>query len=163
MNQKRTRFVEAFVGEAQGNATKAAILAGYSENGAGQTAHNLLKETEIKAAIEAREKDRAAKVAMTDERILQELATVATSEVKVSSADKMKALELLGKHRKLWHDKQQDGNGRIVVNIGYLATNHQPPTINITAPQNVATIDAQIDSPSTSVPISLDSALVKAG
>jgi len=50
---KLTAKQEAFVTEYLKcfNATQAAISAGYSENGAGQTGHNLLKKTEISAAI----------------------------------------------------------------------------------------------------------------
>ena len=52
MNDKQSRFVSEYIKDQ--NASQAAIRAGYSKNGAGQSAHNLLKNTEIREAIDKR-------------------------------------------------------------------------------------------------------------
>lgn len=49
MNAKQARFVAEYLKD--GNATQAAIRAGYSENGAGVQGHNLLKNPKIAEAI----------------------------------------------------------------------------------------------------------------
>lgn len=49
---KRLAFVEAYLGDAQFNATRAAQLAGYAHPG--QQGHDLLKKLEIAAAIDRR-------------------------------------------------------------------------------------------------------------
>jgi len=52
---KRQRFVEALLGEAQGNATEAARIAGYEGNPAslGATASRLLKDVRVNAVVAA--------------------------------------------------------------------------------------------------------------
>lgn len=51
---KQRKFVEAYVGAANGNATKAAKQAGYSERSAHSVGHETLKKPEVREAIEAR-------------------------------------------------------------------------------------------------------------
>ena len=46
MTEKQKRFADEYLIDC--NATQAAIRAGYSKNGAGQTGEKLLKNTEIK-------------------------------------------------------------------------------------------------------------------
>ena len=60
LTPKQARFAQEYLIDL--NATQAAIRAGYSKNGAGQTAHNLLKNTEIAAAIQERRKKLIEKV-----------------------------------------------------------------------------------------------------
>ena len=54
LNERQRRFVVAFIGWARGNATKAAIFAGYSERTARVQASQLLSKLNIQAAIEER-------------------------------------------------------------------------------------------------------------
>ena len=56
-NERRRRFVELFMGECHGNATQAYIRAGYSKKGAAQSAHVLLRNPEIRRALEQRVRD----------------------------------------------------------------------------------------------------------
>lgn len=51
LTTKQLTFVAAYVGEARGNATKAARLAGYAKPG--QEGHRLLKNADIQAAVAA--------------------------------------------------------------------------------------------------------------
>lgn len=133
MNQKRQRFVEAYVGEAAGNATKAAEIAGYSPKSAYQLGHMLLKDVEVRAAVDTRQQALTATSTFTAERIIQELETVAQAKVDVKSADKMKALEMLGKQRGMFQEKQNT-DSRIVINIDYIRTEPPAPlTIDVAA------------------------------
>lgn len=106
MSDKLTPKQRAFVAEylKDRNATQAAIRAGYSPDGAGQTAHNLLKKTEIAAAVEQREQAVAEKCGITAEFILNGLKQHALESEGLVS---MKGYELLGKHLKLFTDKQE--------------------------------------------------------
>lgn len=128
---RRLQFVRAFLGEAAGNATKAAILAGYSENSAKQTASRLLTYVDVRAAIEKAQGTLARKAGFTAEKVIEELAVVAEcTPEKYTGGDKLKALELLGKANGLFKDKQ--GDSRITVNIGFLMTTppaDQPTTL----------------------------------
>jgi len=74
LTPKQARFAQEYLIDL--NATQAAIRAGYSKNGAGQTAHNLLKNTEIAAAIQERRKELIEKVRVTQEMIVTELAAL---------------------------------------------------------------------------------------
>ena len=81
LNFRQERFVVEYV--ASDNATTSAINAGYSENGAGQTGHNLLKHPEISAEIARRKaainKRVLGRYEITRERIVEELAKLGLS------------------------------------------------------------------------------------
>lgn len=70
---KQQRFVDAYVGEAKGNGTRAALSAGYSEKGVRVAAHDLLTNPNIQAAIKAR----VSEYAMSPEEVLAEYADIA--------------------------------------------------------------------------------------
>lgn len=53
LTAKELAFVSAYIGEARGNATKAAEIAGYSKKTAYSAGGRLLKDVEVQAAIEA--------------------------------------------------------------------------------------------------------------
>jgi phage terminase small subunit len=145
LTPKQQKFVDEYLIDL--NATQAAIRAGYSPKSAGTNADKLLKNTKIRAYIEARMAEHSRRTGVTQERIIRELARIAfldptqlidmdTAElltdaaaddraaiasVKVKTmsgetemierevrfADKIKALELLGKRFGMWIDKQQ--------------------------------------------------------
>lgn len=79
---KRKAFVRYYLGEAQGNATKAAILAGYSEHTAPQIGSRLLRRPDIKEAVQARQERLAKKADVTAERVIKELAVIAFSDIR---------------------------------------------------------------------------------
>src|SRR5689334_12942658 len=54
LSERERRFVEAYMGEAAGNGTKAAILAGYSKKAARGQAARLLTKAHIIEAIQDR-------------------------------------------------------------------------------------------------------------
>ena len=75
LTPKQRRFVTEYCVDE--NATQAAIRAGYSENGAGQQAHLLLKHIEITEAITARMEDVAVAASVTPEMIVREWSKIA--------------------------------------------------------------------------------------
>jgi phage terminase small subunit len=102
MNLRQTRFAHAYA--AMGNATKAAIAAGYSEKTACNIGEKLLRIAQIRAAIDALTVKVAKKFNLTAERVLQGLMDMAFSMdgAEHKDCDKIRALELLGKNLKLW-------------------------------------------------------------
>jgi phage terminase small subunit len=139
------------------NATQAAIRAGYSPNGAGQTGDKLLKKNQIRARIDKAIAAQSRRTGINADRVVKELArvalidptkvinmddatvkddaskddTAAISSVRVKTSkgaggdsvereiklnDKLKALELLGRHLGMFNDKL-DMTGCIPVQI----------------------------------------------
>jgi phage terminase small subunit len=99
-------FVEAYVGVARLNGTESARLAGYKgdDRTLGVTAHRLLRRAKVKRAIAAR----LAKVKrmLSADEVLQEIASIALS-LDAADRDRLKALELLGRHYKLFTDRTE--------------------------------------------------------
>lgn len=121
---KEERFVNAYLGEAAGNATESARIAGYS----GKSYAALRKEASVlltKPHIRARIDAVLMAEAMTPAEILHELRDVGTAEwrdfitvrtdpktggvieAKMDLAAKMKALELNGKYHKMFSEKME--------------------------------------------------------
>lgn len=117
LTTKQRLFVEYYLGEAKGNATDAARLAGYSggDNALSQRGHELVRNSKIAVLIQTR----VTEAAMPANEVLKELSDIARADwrefVKVHYGregevvnatlllkDKIRALELLGKHHKLW-------------------------------------------------------------
>jgi phage terminase small subunit len=120
LTEKQKRFIDYYV--ETGNATEAAILAGYSEKTAKQIgSENLSKlDSYIKERLKPIDNKR---IADADE-VLQYLTAVMRGEVKdtfdfdTSVRDRNKAAELLGKRHRLFIDKvEQENTG--VVNINF--------------------------------------------
>jgi phage terminase small subunit len=79
MNKKRERFVNEYLIDY--NATQAAIRAGYSDKTAYSQGQRLLKKVEVKAAIEEGMKKIGKKIEITQERIAEEIAKIAFSNM----------------------------------------------------------------------------------
>lgn len=104
---KRLTFKqEAFVNEylVDLNATEAAVRAGYSEKTAGKIGSENLKKPEISMAIAEKMKQRESRTQITQDFVLTELYEIARKEASdfpesdLKYSNKLKALELLGKH-----------------------------------------------------------------
>lgn len=92
LNARQQAFVEAYAG----NATAAALAAGYSEKTARSQGQRLLTKNDIKDAIKARETQRLAPtIATRQER--QEFWTSVLRNEDEAMKDRLKAAELLGK------------------------------------------------------------------
>lgn len=79
LNPKQKRFCEEYIVDL--NATQAAIRAGYSEKTAGSQAHDLLKKPEIQTYIAKLQEKRSLRTQITADRVLEELAAIAFSNV----------------------------------------------------------------------------------
>lgn len=106
LTPKQAAFVREYMIDL--NATQAAIRAGYSEKTANRIGAENLSKPVIQEAIQQRHKAAEEKCAVTVEWILSEIAKIAQDE-EVKTADRLKALELLGKHLGLWEKRQEDG------------------------------------------------------
>jgi len=80
LNEKQKRFAAEYLIDL--NATQAAIRAGYSEKTAGQKGFDLLKKVEIQKAVRAGMQERSERTEITQDRVLQELAKVAFSDLR---------------------------------------------------------------------------------
>jgi phage terminase small subunit len=80
MSEKHLRFVEEYLLDL--NATQAAIRAGYSSATAYSQGQRLLKHVEVKKAIAAAKKARAERMAISQDRVLQELARIAYFDIR---------------------------------------------------------------------------------
>lgn len=119
LNTKQEAFIAAYIGEARGNASEAARIAGYKNPG--QYGHYLMKNHQIASRV----KEHVAEKFASADAVLAELTDVALADwrdfieiiardksgkpvkVRMDLSNKVKALELLGKHHQLFIDKQE--------------------------------------------------------
>ena len=101
------------------NATQAYIRAGYKPKAAGQAADRLLKNVKILAEILALYKERADRVGVSADYVLNGLLRVAErcmADETFDAAGACKALELIGKHLGLFEkDNSQKGGTTVLV------------------------------------------------
>lgn len=82
LSERERRFVDAYMGRAAGNATKAAEIAGYKPANARQQASRLLTKANIKAAVEERRHAREEQADIDAVRVVKELARIGLSDVR---------------------------------------------------------------------------------
>ncbi len=134
MKGKKQAFIEAYLSDVKRNQTQAAIDAGYSEKSAAQTASRLMKDKDIKAEIEKREKELHEQNTAKANEVIEFLTSVMRGE-KVdniplfvgdglqeltegipSAKDRLKAAEMLGKYYALFTDRTQlEGEGLVQI------------------------------------------------
>lgn len=108
LTPKQAMFVAEYLVDL--NATQAAIRAGYSKRTAGQIGEENLRKPEIAEAIQSAQREREERTHITQDQILREVAAIALSPLGdelIKTTEKLKALELAGKHLAMWTDKQQ--------------------------------------------------------
>jgi phage terminase small subunit len=120
LTQKQRLFVEAYIGDAAGNAREAARMAGYSgdDNALSQRAFELVRNPKIAELIGVRVQE----AVMCANEVLSELSAIAKADwqdfleirrdkqgdvidATLKLSDKIKSLELLGKYHKLFSDR----------------------------------------------------------
>ncbi len=123
LNPRQRAFINAYVGEANGNGTKAAITAGYSEATACQIASQLLRRTDVREAVSAR----LDKHDLRTDAILRRLGKLAHSEPEKppTAQDIISASKVILQVNGALQAKQQQSTG-ITVNIGFLSPASQP-------------------------------------
>ena len=80
MTPKQQRFVDEYLIDL--NATQAAIRAGYSAKTANEQGARLLTNVSVRSAIAAAQQERAKRTHITQDRVLQEIARIAFSDVR---------------------------------------------------------------------------------
>ena len=123
LTEKQKRFADYYI--ELGNATQAAIKAGYSSKYANTNASKLLQNTTIKSYIDERLSQLASERIVSAEEVLEFLSSVMRNEqkeevlrgvgmgeqakthIEVSAKDRVKAAELLGKRYALFTDKTE--------------------------------------------------------
>lgn len=140
---KQQRFVD-FYFQTNGNGTRAAELAGYK--GSPQTLKAVASENLTKPYI-AKEIGKRLRTTMTGEEVLKELSEIATAECTepVRVGDKLKALDLMGKHHRIFNEsvdvtiEQIDRQELVIILQGALQAGmidiEVEPVIEITAGQ----------------------------
>lgn len=103
LTNKQAAFVREYLIDL--NATQAAIRAGYSKKTAGVIGDENLKKPDIANAIRKATQKRAEKTEITAERVLTEIGKIAFAGDEVRESDRLRGLELLGKHLVLFSDK----------------------------------------------------------
>jgi phage terminase small subunit len=96
LTEKRRRFVLAYVGEAMGNASEAARIAGYTHPG--QQGHDALKNLEVAAAIRALAAPAEKRAIATSEELRERLTSIAmgkASDLEARASDVVAAAKLL--------------------------------------------------------------------
>lgn len=108
LSERERRFVDAYMGEAQGNATKAARLAGYSQKNARQQGARLLTKADIKAEVVQRQSAATSSAIATATELQEWWSKVCRGQESESRMlDRLKASELLGKAKGIFIDKQE--------------------------------------------------------
>jgi len=103
LTEKQKRFCEEYLIDL--NATQAAIRAGYPAKRASEQAYQLLQKTTVSAYIERLREEQQRRTEITADTVLGELAKIASAEdVEITGKEKLKALELLGKHLGLFQN-----------------------------------------------------------
>ena len=103
MTNKQSRFVEEYLIDL--NATQAAIRAGYSEKTAKSIGQENLTKPDIQECIQKQLDQRSERTEITADRVIQALADIAYTDEDIRLGDRIRALELLGKHFVLFSDK----------------------------------------------------------
>lgn len=131
MTLKQQRFADEYI--ITGNATQAAIKAGYSEKTAKVIGNENLTKPYIKKYIDERLEQLESEKIASQQEVLSYLSSVmrgemteqtlrsvgesgqVIAEIDVGAKDRIKAAELLGKRYKLWTDKSEvDVTGTVV-------------------------------------------------
>ncbi len=101
---KQTKFVKELI--KSGNQTQAAIKAGDSPKTARFIASENLTKPNVKSKIEKVMSKLADEIGMTAEKILLKLNEVLDKDDDKVLTQRLKAIELAGKHHKLWHENE---------------------------------------------------------
>ncbi len=129
LTQKQQRFVDEYI--ISGNATQAAIKAGYSKKYANTNVTKLLQNTTVKAAIDERNAEIQSEKIMDMTEVMERLSAMARGETMEETvtnkgevvetapknSDKLRAMELIGKRHGAWADRKEV-SGNLDINIG---------------------------------------------
>ena len=109
MTEKQRRFADEYLIDLNATqAYKAAYPSVKKDATAAQAASRMLRNVKVSEYIQERMKDRQARTEITQDMVLREIASIAlVSDLgAVSTKDKLRALELLGKHLGMFERKK---------------------------------------------------------
>lgn len=114
LTKRRQLFVQEYVADPKAGQAKAAIRAGFSERRAKETACELMKDPEIKAAIQRKMEKRFEKLEITANHVLAELDEIRDAAIDAGSgawqsATRVKVAELKGRYLGMFKDKLEIG------------------------------------------------------
>lgn len=115
LTPKQRRFIDEYLIDL--NATQAAIRAGYSEKTAPVIGSENLMKPYLREIIEQRQLEKTTQNGITADYVLNNLKDIADCQDE-KTTDRIKSLELLGKHLKLFTEKvEADLKGEMTINI----------------------------------------------
>jgi phage terminase small subunit len=114
LTAKQKAFIEELP-KNQWNGTKACIAAGYSAKSAGVMAHRLLKNPAIAGQLERRTAEIAEKTDVEVAEIIAALRKIAFGGKKATNSEILRALELLGKTKAMFTDRQITDVGKMTL------------------------------------------------
>lgn len=103
LTPKQARFVHEYLVDL--NATQAAIRAGYKKKNAYQIGSENLRKPQIQAALQEARESREKSSMITAEWVLKEISKIAENQEE-AARDRLKALELIGKHLGMWERRE---------------------------------------------------------
>lgn len=106
LTEKQKRFCEEYLIDF--NATQAALRAGYSPKTAYSIGDENLRKPEIQSEIQTLIQKRSERTGISADTVITELAKIAFSDTEITGREKIKALELLGKHLGLFDNCKAD-------------------------------------------------------
>ena len=102
LTEKQKRFCEEYLVDL--NATQAAVRAGYKNSDVGR---KLVTKSHVLNYISELQKEQSKRTGISADNVLKELQKVAFADADISGKEKIKALELLGKHLGLFAEQNQ--------------------------------------------------------
>ena len=119
MNRRQELFVQEYLVDLCG--AKAARRAGYAQKHARCQGSRLLRDPEIRRAVDAAMEERLARIQVKQEEVIGELKGVAMAQASdengaaVKLGSKLRALELLGKHLGLFEGKNSQWEAKVQI------------------------------------------------
>ena len=119
MNRRQELFVQEYLADLCG--AKAARRAGYAQKHARCQGSRLLRDPEIRRAVDTAMEERLARIQVKQEEVIGELKGVAMAQASdengaaVKLGSKLRALELLGKHLGLFEGKNSQWEAKVQI------------------------------------------------
>lgn len=124
LTAKQKAFVQEYLVDL--NATQAAIRAGYSKRSAYSTGQRMLKNDEVQKAIQKAQKRREERTEVTQDYVIAKLREIVEKDAsdgpdsELKYANKIRALELLGKHTGAFDGGAKEGQNepvKVVIDV----------------------------------------------
>lgn len=106
LTEKQKRFGEEYLIDL--NATQAAARAGYKNPEIGR---QLITKNNVLNYINELRKEQSQRTGINADTVLKELEKIALADTDISGKEKIKALELLGKHLGMFSERKEDSVG----------------------------------------------------